>query len=199
VAKSNFSIQPLLDKGYVLDEKTGILTPPKLESPYIKQQRAKNEGLILKEKVVETPDFTAKINTEWMIRSKSSVPSKKNSRQNFRSGISIPSKKHAEYVKSTEMQYTVFGIEFRRAVKFYGLEYPLRVEFTFIRSTRHSFDYANALQSCEDIMKNQYDKKKNLIREGWFPDDSADYLLPSFQPYQYDKNNAGVLIKLLVK
>lgn len=45
MAKSNFSIQPFLDKGYVLDEKTGTLTPPKINSPFIAQQRAKNEGL----------------------------------------------------------------------------------------------------------------------------------------------------------
>lgn len=196
MVKSNFSIQPLLDKGYVLDEKTGTLTPPKLESPFMKQQKALNEGLVVREKVVETPNFTARINTEWWI--KGSIPSKKNSRQNFSNGISIPSKKHAEYAKATEMQYTVFGIEFRRAVKFYGLEYPLKIEFTFVRATKHSFDYCNICQTCEDLMKDQY-KKKKLIREGWFPDDSANYIKPSFGDYEYDKNNAGVRIKLITK
>lgn len=190
MAKSNFSIQPLLDKGYVLDEKTGTLIPPKIESPFIKQQRAKNEGLIVKEKVVETPDFTAKINTEWFITY--NVPSKKNSRQNFvRNGrqISIPSKKHAEYVKLTAMQYQVFGIEFRRAVKFYGLEYPLKVEFTFIRDSKRRFDYCNACQSIEDLM----------TENKWIDDDSADHIIPIFKPYEYDKNNAGVRIKLITK
>ena len=47
-------------------------------------------------------------------------------------------------------------------------------------------------------MKDQY-KKKKLIREGWFPDDSANYIKPSFGDYEYDKNNAGVRIKLLIK
>jgi hypothetical protein len=191
MAKSNFSIQPLLDKGYVLDEKTGTLTPPKLESPYIKQQRAiQNEGLIVREKVNETPDFTAKINTEWFIRG--GVVAKKNSRQNFvKNGrqISIPSKKHAEYKQMTAMQYQVFGIEFRRAVKFYGLEYPLRVEFTFVRGSQRRADFTNLCQSCEDLM----------VENQWIPDDDMLHIIPSFQPRQYDKNNSGVLIKLLVK
>jgi len=155
-------------------------------SPFI--ESVKHPELVVREKVVETPDFTARIKTEWFIKGYS-VPSKKNSRQNFvRNGkqISIPSKKHAEYVKMTEMQYRVFGIEFKKAVEILGLEYPLRVEFTFIRATKHSFDYCNACQTCEDIMKGH-----------WIVDDSADYIIPSFKPYKYDKENPGVIIKLL--
>jgi len=190
MAKSNFSIQPLLDKGYVLDEKTGILTPPKIESPFIKQQRAKNEGLIVKEKVVETPDFTAKINTEWFVRT--NVPSKKNSKRIVMRGKFpklLSSKLHETYVQLTAMQYQVFGIEFRRAVKFYGLEYPLRVEFTFVRGSKHRFDYTNAAEAILDL---------GTLNK-WWEDDSADHVLPSFQPYEYDKNNAGVRIKLITK
>ncbi len=154
-------------------------------SPFI--ESVKNP-LIVREKVIETPDFTAKIKTEWFIKGYS-VPSKKNSRINFvRKGkqLSLPSKKHAEYVKMTAMQYKVFGIEFKKAVEALGLEYPLRVEFTFIRATKHSFDYCNACQTCEDIMKGH-----------WIPDDSADYIIPSFKPYRYDKEMPGVIIKLL--
>ncbi len=189
MAKNNFSIQPLLDKGYMLDEKTGTLTPPKLESPYIKQQRAKNEGLVVREKVIETPDFTAKINTSWEI--KGNIPAKKNSRRNFVRGgrqVSIPSKKHEEYIKLTDMQYTVFGIEFKRAVKFYGLQNPLKVEFTFVRGSKHSWDYTNILQTVEDCMK---------FEGRWIEDDNADCLFPIFKPYEYDKNNAGVRIRLI--
>lgn len=155
-------------------------------SPFI--ESVKHPELVVREKVVETPDFTAKIKTEWFIKGYS-VPSKKNSRQNFvRNGkqLSIPSKKHAEYVKMTAMQYRVFGIEFKKAVEILGLQYPLRVEFTFIRATRHSFDYCNACQTCEDIMKGH-----------WIVDDSVDYIIPSFKPYKYDKENPGVIIKLL--
>lgn len=190
MAKSNFSIQPLLDKGYVLDEKTGTLTPPKINSPFIAQQRAKNEGLIVKEKVVETPDFTAKINTSWEI--KGNTPSKKNSKRIIQArgrAMLIPSKLHEDYKKATAMQYQVFGIEFRRAVKFYGLEYPLRVEFTFVRGSKHRADFTNALDTVQDIM----------VSQNWIPDDDMLHIIPSFQPMQYDKNKGSVIIKLLIK
>jgi len=156
-------------------------------SPFIKSIKNPKE-LVVREKVVETPDFTAKVKTEWFIKGYS-VPSKKNSRINFvRNGkqLSIPSKKHAEYVKMTATQYKVFGIEFKKAVEILGLEYPLRIEFTFVRATKHSFDYCNACQTCEDIMKGH-----------WIPDDSADYIIPCFKPYKYDKETPGVIIKLL--
>lgn len=156
-------------------------------SPFIESVKNPKE-LVVREKVIETPDFTAKVKTEWFIKGYS-VPSKKNSRINFvRNGkqLSIPSKKHAEYVKMTAMQYKVFGIEFKKAVELFGLEYPLRIEFTFVRATKHTFDYCNACQTCEDIMKGH-----------WIPDDSADYIIPYFKPYKYDKETPGVIIKLL--
>jgi hypothetical protein len=45
-------------------------------------------------------------------------------------------------------------------------------------------------------MKDQY-KKKVLVRKGWFEDDSADFIIPVFKQYEYDKQNPGVRIKLL--
>lgn len=102
----------------------------------------------------------------------------------------------SDYVKLTEMQYTVFGNEFRSSVEYYKLEPPYRIEFTFTRQSHHSFDYCNACQTCEDLMKDQY-KAKRLVRKGWFEDDSAEFLIPSFRPFKYDKNNPGVTIKLL--
>jgi len=146
---------------------------------------------IVKAKVNDSPDFQAKVVTEWFIRS-GNVPSKKNSRQNFvKNGkqISIPSKRHAEYVKVTAMQYAIFGKEFRHAIATLGLKYPLKVEFTFIRDSHRRWDYANALQTCEDIM----------VSSGWIDDDSADHLIPVFAPYEYDKVNSGVRIKLLTR
>lgn len=182
--KTPYSHDWLISKGFAINTDGSYSSPP-IKSEFIKSIKGE---IIVKEKVIETPNFTIKPVTEWFIQGYS-VPSKKNSRQNFvRNGkqVSIPSKSHAEYVKTTDMQYKVFGNEFKRTVHFLGLTYPLRVEFTFIRATKHSFDYCNAAQTCEDIMKGH-----------WFEDDSADYLIPSFQPYQYDKNNPGVKIKLL--
>lgn len=190
MGKKSFDIQPLLNRGYTLDEKTGLLTPPKTETPYIKQQRDLNEGLVVKEKVVETHDFTVKINTTWEI--KGNVPSKKNSKRIVIRGkhpLLLPSELHETYKKQTALQYQVFGIEFRRAVKFYELEYPLRVEFTFIRGSKHRADFTNALDTVQDIM----------VSEKWLPDDDMLHIIPSFQPMEYDKNNPGVIIKLLTK
>lgn len=157
-------------------------------SPFIESVK-NGDKLVVREKVVETPDFTAKVKTDWFIRGYS-VPSKKNSRQNFvRNGkqISIPSKNHAEYVKMTSMQYEIFGIEFRKAVQVLGLEYPLNIEFTFIRDSKRRFDYCNACQTVEDIM----------VANKWIEDDSADFLMPSFGKYRIDKENPGVIIKIL--
>lgn len=192
-------------KGYTKGP-DGSYSPPK----FVRDLKPSAE-LVVKQKVNNSPDFEVKsIVTEWFIKGYS-VPSKKNSRQNFvKNGVmrSIPSEKHAEYVKMTAMQYDVFGVEFRNAVEHFQLQYPLRVEFHFIRGGKHSFDYANALQTCEDVMKDQYKKvpsvlngkkikKMVLVKKGWFPDDSADYLIPSFKPYTIDKDMPGVIIKLL--
>lgn len=172
----------------LVENPDGSWSKPKIESPYIKQQKAINEG---KEQSnpAEVAGINLELKTEWFI-SGYSVPSKKNSRQNFvRNGkqISIPSKQHAEYKKMTNMQYVAFGKEFRNAVKILGLENPLRVEFTFVRSTKHRFDYCNAAQTSEDLM----------TETGWIEDDSADHIIPVFKPYEYDKLNPGVKIKLL--
>lgn len=175
-----------LSRGYV-KLADGSFQPPPFKNPF--EKTANSEILVLKQKVNNSPDFVITPITEWFIKGYN-VPSKKNSRQNFvRNGkqISIPSKKHAEYVKMTAMQYSVFGKEFRGAVQIFGLEYPLRIQFTFIRDSHRRFDYCNACQTVEDIM----------VSNEWLEDDSAAHLIPSFAPYEYDKNNPGVKIKLL--
>lgn len=189
---STYSEQWFLDRQYTKN-KDNSWSPPALNSNYIREKKGLPVSEIIpKIKVNNSPQFDAKPVTEWFI-SGYSVPSKKNSRQNFVSKsthkiISIPSKKHAEYVKMTAMQYKAFGIEFKRTVAHYKLEYPLHIEFTFVRSTKHSFDYCNSCQTVEDIIKGS-----------WIPDDSADYIIPYFKPYEFNKNNPGVRIKILIK
>lgn len=191
-------------RGYTYDTKNGSWNPPKFKNP-LTESRAiitsdikkdgsftvtfKDSDLIPKLKVNNSPAFEAKPVTEWFIKGWN-VPSKKNSRQNFvKNGkqISIPSKKHAEYVNGTAMQYEVFGNEFKRTVSHYKLSYPLSIEFTFVRGSKHSFDYCNAAQTVEDIMKGH-----------WIEDDSADHIIPVFKPYEYDKEMPGVKIKILI-
>jgi len=183
INNNSFTEQWFELRGYTKNE-DGSYSPPKFKSKTF----SPSEEVIVKEKVVETPDFEYKPITEWFIGL--NVPSKKNSRQNFvRNGkqISIPSKIHQEYVNGTKAYWIAFGKEFARTVAVLNLHYPLRVEFTFIRSSRRRFDYCNAAQTCEDLM----------TTHNWIEDDSADHLIPVFNQYQYDKENPGVKIKLL--
>lgn len=193
--QSNITLQFFKDKGYAQNA-DGSWSPPPIKSKYIRTQNAKNIleeiELVIKEKVNNSPDFIVEPPTEWFI-SGYNVCAKKNSRQNFVSKtthkiISIPSKNHAEYVKMTDMQYKVFGIEFRKAVSHFELKYPLRVEFTFIRNSLRRADFTNLCQSVEDLM----------VDNKWLPDDDYLHLIPSFQPVEIDKNNFGVRIKLLL-
>jgi len=197
--KTGFSTQDLIDKGFIRNE-DGSFQRTKIASASTKIDKI--ETLIAKEIIKKSPDFTANPPTSWFIKGYN-VPSKKNSRRNFvRNGrqVSIPSKLHEAYVKATAMQYSVFGKEFRAAVEHYKLTYPLYVEFYFIRGSRRSFDYGNALQTCEDIMKDEVSRNTGLVtKQGWIPDDSADYIIPVFKPYSYDKNNPGVVITLQIK
>ncbi len=193
--KDTFSEDWLLKKGFTPNASGGF-DPPKfvhkidlLTQNHSVYDTTKCAQLIQKEKIVETNDFNHAPVTEWFI-SNYNVPSKKNSRQNFvRNGkqISIPSKNHAEYVKMTAMQYSVFGKEFRGTVERLGLKYPLRVQFTFVRDSHRRFDYCNACQTVEDLMTSN----------SWIDDDSADHIIPIFHPYEYDKEMPGVKIKLL--
>lgn len=185
--KTGFTKEWLESKG-LIEATHGVYIPSKSPKSNV-GIGAYDVEMIIKEKVNNSPDFDVKPVTEWFIQGYN-VPSKKNSRQNFvRNGkqISIPSKIHAQYVKMTDMQYKAFGKEFRKAVETLGIGLPLRVEFTFVRDSHRRFDYCNACQTCEDLM----------VSNSWIDDDSANHLIPVFNPYEYDKNNPGVKIKIL--
>ena len=62
-----------------------------------------------------------------------------------------------------------------------GLPYPLTITFHFRRGTRCRFDYVNMAQGILDAM----------VKAGYLPDDSADYVIPAFQPYTVEKTNPG--------
>lgn len=68
-----------------------------------------------------------------------------------------------------------------------GLEKPYLIVFTFVRKTRHKFDYINPAQTIQDEM----------VYHGWIEDDNADEMIPVFTPYIYDKENPGVYISIL--
>jgi len=112
------------------------------------------------------------------------VPSSKNGKQ-WTGKRLIWSKTSQSYVKSTDKywkQYKDIFIE-----KCSTKEMPLRVSFKFIRKSKHKFDFVNPAQTVLDLM----------VRYEWIPDDNADIILPVFEPYSYDKDNPGVIIKIL--
>jgi Holliday junction resolvase RusA-like endonuclease len=66
-------------------------------------------------------------------------------------------------------------------------EFPLRVQFTIYRKNKQRFDYVNIIQSLADQM----------VKAGYLQDDSADYFIPVFEPYEVDGKNPRTEITIL--
>lgn len=186
---TGISEQWLIDKGYTLGP-NGAWTPPALKSKFIQSLK---EPIVEKREVTHSPDFEFKgITTEWFIKGYQ-VPSKKNSRITFvnKAGkqMNIPSKRYSEYKQMTKMQWEIFGREFKRSIELLGLQFPLNIEMTFIRKTKQLVDYFGPGESVFDLMTDY----------GWWPDDNRFYGKPFFGDMQVDKNNPGVIIKILTK
>ena len=113
------------------------------------------------------------------------VPSSKNSKI-WTGRHLIWSKSAQAYVRNTESYYKEYANEFMKSGNFHHT-YPYKVSFKFIRGSKHRFDYVNPLQTVLDLM----------VRYGWILDDCADIILPVFEPYEYNKDNPGVIIKFL--
>ena len=64
---------------------------------------------------------------------------------------------------------------------------PAKISFTFVRGTKHKFDYINPAQTVQD----------DMVKAGWIEDDNAEFILPVFIQYTYDKQNPGVWIEIL--
>ena len=116
------------------------------------------------------------------------VPSSKNSKV-WTGKFMVWSKAAQKYRRNTKKDWLIHKIEFRKEVikAVSGNKYPLKVSFKFIRGSKHKFDYVNPAQTILDIM----------VDSGWISDDNADMILPVFEPYEYNKENPGVIIKIL--
>jgi len=119
---------------------------------------------------------------EWFIPG--NVPSSKNGRR-WTGKYFIASKSVINYRKKTKMYYEKYAQEFKDALK--NVKKPVHIQFTFIRSSKHKFDYINPAQTVQD----------DMVKAGWIEDDNADCLLPVFSKYIYNKENPGVYIKIL--
>lgn len=112
------------------------------------------------------------------------TPSSKNGRV-WTGNHLVSSKSTQKWRKLTKKHWDSHKDTFLHAIK--EIPKPYNIEFTFIRGTRHKFDYVNPLQTVLDEMVNRK----------WIDDDNADEIKPSFGDYSYDKVNPGVIIKIL--
>tara|TARA_A100001201_G_scaffold133010_1_gene119948 strand:+ start:59 stop:442 length:384 start_codon:yes stop_codon:yes gene_type:complete len=111
------------------------------------------------------------------------VPSSKNSKR-WTGKMLINSKTVMNYIKATKSQYVKNRDKFLEMTA--GLEYPVVVSFKFIRGSRHKFDYINPAQTVQDLM----------VKNEWIEDDNANYIIPRFEEFTYDKENPGVEIQV---
>ena len=119
---------------------------------------------------------------KWFIPG--NVPSSKNGRR-WTGKYFIASKTVVNYRKNTKEYYQKYAPEFKKELKKYKL--PVKIGFTFIRGTRHKFDYINPARTVQD----------DMVKHEWIEDDNAENIIPVFYDYQYDKSNPGVYIEIL--
>jgi len=114
------------------------------------------------------------------------VPSSKNSRTfNMRMKRSFASKTVQRYIRSTKSFYEENKKLFLSWCD--QTSPPHIIEFTFVRGTKHKFDYINPAQTVQDLM----------VKYGWIEDDNCTIMKPQFGDYSYDKDNPGVYIRLV--
>ena len=112
------------------------------------------------------------------------VPSSKNSKQ-WTGKFLVSSKTTRNWEKATKDHFIQLREVFLNLIA--DKEYPLKVEFTFVRDSKRKFDYVNPLQTIQDAM----------VRHEWIPDDNCDIIIPSFGLYQYNPKEPGVWLKVL--
>ena len=97
----------------------------------------------------------------------------------------INSKAVMDYIKATKADYILNKEKFKELLE--GKEPPYDVSFKFIRGTRHKFDYINPCQTVQDLM----------VKSGWIEDDNCTWIVTHFEEYEYNKEEPGVIIKVL--
>ena len=112
------------------------------------------------------------------------VPSSKNGRR-WTGKYFIASKTVMKYRKDTNSYYDKFSKPFKKEFDKHKL--PVKVAFTFIRGTKHKFDYINPAQTVQD----------DMVKHGWIEDDNMNYIIPVFKEYKYDKKDPGVIIEII--
>ena len=113
---------------------------------------------------------------------KGNIPSSKNSKV-FTGRFLVNSKTVQKYLKNYEKQWEDEEIKniFLEEIK--DKDKPYKLHVYFIRDSKRKFDYINALQLPLDIM----------VKNNWIEDDNADVILPVFDGYHIDKEQAGII------
>lgn len=121
------------------------------------------------------------------------VPSSKNGKIHTKHGVFL-SPSVRKYLEKAPNYFQHYKKDFLQAIE--GKPLPYRIGFKFVRDSKRKFDYANAVQTIQDLMTGGFKKKKteDTTHRTWIPDDNADILLPVFEPYEYKKNDGGVYI-----
>jgi hypothetical protein len=112
------------------------------------------------------------------------TPSSKNSRV-YTGKYLIASKATRKWVLSTEKDFKDQKDLFLEELSKHSA--PYRIEFKFVRGSKHKFDYINPAQTIQDAM----------VKHGWIEDDNCTVMIPFFAEYEYDKENPRVEIKIL--
>lgn len=112
------------------------------------------------------------------------VPSSKNSKR-WTGKMLINSKTVMKYIRESKEHYLRYKYDFIKQTE--NKTFPVKVSFKFIRKSKHKFDYINPAQTVQDLM----------VKNNWIEDDNAEYMIPVFEQYEYDKENPGVYITIL--
>ena len=89
------------------------------------------------------------------------------------------------YIKNTKDDWLKNKDKFEELIK--DKEMPYTISFKFIRNSRRKFDYINPCQTVQDLM----------VKYEYIQDDNCENVIPFFEEYEYNKENSGVIIKIL--
>lgn len=97
----------------------------------------------------------------------------------------IASQQYLKSVKPIEQQLVLNKQNWFKMIN--GITKPYKIIFKIYRKTYRRFDYVNIIQGLQDLM----------VKCGWILDDNANEIIPYFEPYEVDKINPRVEIKIL--
>ena len=112
------------------------------------------------------------------------VPTSKNSKR-WTGKYLINSKTVMNYIKNTKDVWLENKDCFLSMIE--NKEMPYTISFKFIRNSRRKFDYINPAQTVQDLM----------VKYDYIEDDNCDCMVPCFEQYEYNKEQPGVIIKIL--